>query len=348
MEFDFPKQTYSFSTRAYSFDSIIQYYYQNKIDTDLDCQRGLVWTDDQKQDLIDTIVRRERIPEFHTIKEDYESIFHFADGKQRITNSISFLTNQLKWLKSNASPEFFDIFGKRSYIYFRDLNTAWQNAILNSELQFAIYKNMTPRATTILFRKLNNGTSLSNFAKGLAQNISIKKYFLDPIMRHPVCNTIFTPKMIEKDDAELLFVRAYVLMKTYDENNKEHKNIDLTPENISQYYLDVEIASDEEIGKWIKELEKYQNIILSYLDRLNTFENTFTDSLRTTKNFPLLFAMYFTYIYNFNDKQFNKIYKDLNKKTAASIVGSGADYSVRNVQKYMNYIYHWLAMEKAA
>lgn len=345
---EIPKPTYSFSTRAYSFDSMVQYYYQNKLDTELDCQRGLVWTDKQKQDLIDTIVRRERIPEFHTIKEDYESIFHFADGKQRITNSIDFLTNKLKWTKADASPEFESVFGRKNYIYFKDLTTNWQNSILNSELQFAIYKNMTPRAITILFRKLNSGTSLSNFAKGLAQNISVKKYFLDPIMRHPVCTKIFTPKMLEKDDAELLFVRAYALMKTYDEANKHHINIDLTPDDITQYYLDVEKASDEEIGKWIKELEKYQKIILSYLDRLNTFENTFTDSLRTTKNFPLLFAMYFTYMNNYNDIEFNKLYKALNKMTAASIVSSGADYGKTNVGKYMNYINHWLAMEKAA
>ena len=343
-----PKPTYTYSTKQYALDQIITYYNQNKIDTDLDCQRGLVWTMDQKQDFIDTLVRRERIPEFHVIKEDYESIFHFADGKQRISTSIEFLTNKLKWLKSKASPEFEDLFAKKQFILFKDLPVEWQNAILNNELQFACYKDMTPRSTTILFRKLNSGTSLSSFAKGLASHISMKKYFLDPIMRHPICKKIFSESMLNKDDAELIFVRTYLLMKTYDSHNKAHFSIDLRPPSLENYYLDIESATDEEIGQWIKELEKYTNIILSLLDRLNTFENTFENSLETAKSFPLLFAMYFTYIRGYSDEEFEALYRKLNDTTGASIVGAGADYSASKITIYMNYIYHWEAMRKAA
>ena len=303
---------------------------------------------DQKQDFIDTLVRRERIPEFHVIKEDYESIFHFADGKQRISTSIEFLTNKLKWLKSKASPEFEDLFAKKQFILFKDLPVEWQNAILNNELQFACYKDMTPRSTTILFRKLNSGTSLSSFAKGLASHISMKKYFLDPIMRHPICKKIFSESMLNKDDAELIFVRTYLLMKTYDSHNEAHVSIDLRPPSLENYYLDIESATDEEIGQWIKELEKYTNIILSLLDRLNTFENTFENSLETAKSFPLLFAMYFTYIRGYSDEEFEALYRKLNDTTGASIVGAGADYSASKITIYMNYIYHWEAMRKAA
>lgn len=342
-----PKPTYTYSTKQYALDQIISYYNQNKIDTDLDCQRGLVWTPEQKQDFIDTLVRRERIPEFHVIKEDYESIFHFADGKQRISTSIDFLTNKLKWFKSKASDEFKDLFGKRAFIYFKDLPEEWRNAILNNELQFACYKDMTPRSITILFRKLNSGTSLSSFAKGLASHISVKKYFLDPLMRHPVCNKIFSESMINKDDAELIFIRTYLLMKTYDKH-KGHVSIDLRPPSLENYYLDVENATDEEVGQWIRELEKYTIIINSFLDRLNTFENTLANPLETSKSFPLLFAMYFSYIRNYNDEDFEALYRMLNNTTGASIVGAGADYSSSKITMYMNYIYHWEAMRRAA
>lgn len=343
-----PKPTYTYSTKQYALDQIISYYNQNKIDTDLDCQRGLVWTPDQKQDFIDTLVRRERIPEFHVIKEDYESIFHFADGKQRISTSIDFLTNKLKWFKSKASDEFNELFGKRTFIYFKNLPEEWRNAILNNELQFACYKDMTPRSITILFRKLNSGTSLSSFAKGLASHISVKKYFLDPIMRHPICEKIFSESMLNKDDAELIFVRTYLLMKTYDAHKKNHVSIDLRPPSLETYYLDVECATDEEIGQWIKELEKYTTIILSLLDRLNTFDNSPENSLETSKSFPLLFAMYFTYMRGYNDEEFEMLYRKLNDTTSASIVGAGADYSASKITIYMNYIYHWEAMRKAA
>ena len=342
-----PKPTYTYSTKLYALDQIITYYNQNKIDTDLDCQRGLVWTENQKQDFIDTLIRRERIPEFHVIKEDYESIFHFADGKQRITTSIDFLTNKLKWLKSKASPDFKDIFKGKSSLYFQDLPIEWRNAILNNELQFACYKDMDAKSTTILFRKLNNGTSLSSFAKGLASHISIKRYFLDKIMRHPACNIIFTQSMIDKDDAEQLFVRLYILMKNYDLNNKKHINVDLTPPKLEDYYLDVETANDETIGKWVQELEKYTNIISNLLDRFNTFDNK-NNSLQTSKGFPLLFAMYFTYIRDYNDIDFESLYKYLNNKKASDIVGAGADYSASKIKLYMDYVYAWESIRKAA
>ena len=339
-----PKPTYTYSTKQYALDQIITYYNQNKIDTDLDCQRGLVWTSNQKQDFIDTLVRRERIPEFHVIKEDYESIFHFADGKQRISTSIDFLTNQLKWLKSNAAPEFRELFDRKQFIYFKDLPLEWQNAVLNNELQFACYKDMTPRSITTLFRKLNSGTSLSTFAKGLASHISVKKYFLDSIINHPVCKKIFSESMLNKDDAELIFVRAYLLMKTYDNNNKIHQSIDLRPPALEENYLDVESATDEEIGQWFKELEKYKNVILSMLDRLNTFENL----CETSKSFPLLFAMYFTYMRGYSDQEFEALYNALNATTAASIVGAGADYSTNKITTYMKYVYNWEIKQKAA
>ena len=336
------KPTYSFSTKTYALDQIINFYKNNKIDTNLDCQRGLVWTDDQKQGLIDTLIRRERVPEFHVIKEDYESIFHFADGKQRITTTIDFLTNKLKWLKSKSSPDIFPLFKNSQWLYFKDLPEDWQNAILNSEFQFACYKDMTPKGITVLFRKLNSGTSLSSFAKGLAANITVKQYFLDPLMAHPVCSKIFSESMINKDDAEQVFIRLFALLSTFDKNEKKHLNIDLRPTALETYYLNIENASNEEAGEWIKKLEKYTKIIRSMLDRLNTFEDNEENPLRTSKSFPLLFAMYYTYMLNLNDNQFDKLYRFLNLSRASDIVGAGADYSASKIKIYINYIDNWV------
>lgn len=334
-----PKQTYTYTTKQFAIDQIIGYYNANRIDTDLDCQRRLVWTDQQKQDLIDTLIRRERIPEFHVIQEDYENIFHFADGKQRITTTLDFTNNKLKWYKSYASPEFYELFTHNlTFLYFKDLPKEWQNAILNSTLQFACYKDMTPKATTILFRKLNSGSSLSNFAKGLSSHITIKQYFLDGLIRHPVCDKIFSEAMINKDDAEQIFIRAYLLMKAYDESGHLQRSLDLRAGNLETYYLDVESASDEQIGQYLQELNKYYDIIKSFLDRLNTFEDTIEHPLRTKKNFPLLFTLYYTYIYNYNDTNFELLYRTLNQLQAYTIVGAGADYSESNIKTYMSYI----------
>ena len=96
---DIPLSTYSFKNVGYNLESILLFYQSNRIDTDLDCQRGYVWTSEQKQQLIDTLINRERIPEFHVIKEADEAIFHFADGKQRVTTILNFLSGKLSWEK---------------------------------------------------------------------------------------------------------------------------------------------------------------------------------------------------------------------------------------------------------
>ena len=77
------QSTYTFKNVNYALDQILAFAQAARIDTDLECQRGYVWTSYQKQQLIDTLMNRERIPEFHVIKEDDESIFHYADGKCR-------------------------------------------------------------------------------------------------------------------------------------------------------------------------------------------------------------------------------------------------------------------------
>ena len=86
---DIPISTYNFKNIDYDLEQILSFFKSNRIDTDLDCQRGYVWTSEQKQQLIDTLINRERIPEFHVIKEMEESIYHFADGKQRITTILN-------------------------------------------------------------------------------------------------------------------------------------------------------------------------------------------------------------------------------------------------------------------
>ena len=54
---DIPLSTYSFKNVGYNLESILLFYQSNRIDTDLDCHRGYVWTSEQKQQLIDTLIK---------------------------------------------------------------------------------------------------------------------------------------------------------------------------------------------------------------------------------------------------------------------------------------------------
>lgn len=329
-----PKPTYNTEHTSYNLEQILLFHQTNRIDTDLECQRGYVWTSSQKQQLIDTLMNRESIPEFHVIKEEEESIFHYADGKQRITTILHFLTDQLAWEKSQAHPMFHELFEKKNKLYFKELPQNFQNMILNIVVHSRQYSNMTPASITKLFRKLNNGTNLGNFQKGLAKNISIKQYFLDKLMNHPVIPKIFSQSKIEKGDAEQVLIRLMILMKNYDEDKPIA--CDLTPDYLENYYLDLETATEEETLLWIKQLSHYQSIIKRYLDWLNTNDNNINLKLKST--YPFLFSIFFSYKNNFNEDLLKLLYEELRETTAAQIVGNGADYGTTKIKKYLNYI----------
>ena len=330
---DIPLSTYNFKNVGYNLESILLFYQSNRIDTDLDCQRGYVWTSEQKQQLIDTLINRERIPEFHVIKEADEAIFHFADGKQRITTILKFLSGELNWEKGQADPKFKELFNKANKLSFTDLPENFQNMILNTELSFACYSNMTPASTTKLFRKLNSGTALGEFQKGLAENITIKQYFLNSLMSHPVIQKIFSVSKIEKGNAEQALIRLMILMKNLDDNIQ--LECDLTPPNLKHYYLNLETATEEESYQWIHILDIYQKKIKKYLDWLNTYTNL---NLTTRSDYVFLFSIFFTYKNNGDEEYLKMIFETLNGINAGTIVGSGSDYSKTNIKKYIDYI----------
>lgn len=331
---EIPKSTYTFTNSNYALEQILAFAQAERIDTELDCQRGYVWTSEQKQQLIDTLVNRERIPEFHVIKEADESIFHFADGKQRVTTIIKFLTGELAWEKSQAHPLFHELFGKKYKIYFSELPKNFQNMILNTQISLALYSNMTPASTTKLFRKLNSGTALGEFQKGLAENITIKKDFLNELMDHPVINRIFSTSQIESGDAEQALIRIMILMRNLDTNRSIE--CDLTPKGLPKHYLDLENATQEESDAWIRQLREYKDKIKKYLDWLNTGNDEINLRLRSTYVFT--FSIFFAYKENFTEDMLKALYDELNRIRASYIVGSGADYGPTNVKKYLNFI----------
>lgn len=329
---EIPKQTYQYKNVNYDLEQILAFYQTNRIDTNLDCQRGYVWTPEQKQQLIDTLVFRERIPEFHVIKEAEESIFHYADGKQRITTIINFLTDELPWERSQADPTFRELFNKKSKLKFSELPDNFRYMILSTQIPMACYSNMTPASTTKLFRKLNSGTSLGEFQKGLAENISIKQYFLNDLMLHSVIPKIFSKSKIEKGNAEQALIRIMILMEKFD--NGESFECSLRPPDLSKYYLDLEKATEAESWAYVEKLQHYKGIIKKFLDQLNTSNI----NLLTRSDYVLLFSVFYAYKDKLSEDGMKILYEELNSTNATAIAGSGADYSSVNIKKFLKYV----------
>lgn len=90
MTFDFRKMT---------VESILSQMYFFGIDMEPDYQRGYVWTDEDKEKLIDSIFKGIEIGKIALIKRDYSQdlMYEVLDGKQRIGALIDFVTDRFQY-----------------------------------------------------------------------------------------------------------------------------------------------------------------------------------------------------------------------------------------------------------
>ena len=75
-------------------------------------------------------------------------------------------------------------------------------------------------------------------------------------------------------------------------------------------------------------------IIITFSSLSMTTGSNFVEGIKLIFTFSLFFA----YKENFDEDALKVLYEDLCKTSAASIVGSGADYSTTNVKRYLNFI----------
>lgn len=342
-----PEATYTYKTQTMAIDFFENRYDKNLIDLKLNCQRGFVWDEAREQNLIDTLVHQEMIPEFHAIKEENESTYHFADGKQRTHTIIGFLKGDIPWKKKYAKKDCLPLFeeAKTNKLYFESLPDKWKNVIWSHNLNINIYNDMDEKKITELFQKLNAGKSLSAFAKVLANNITIKLHFLDEIMEHPMLPKLFSSSAIQGDSVQEALTFTMLLMKAFDENNKIEIPLDLRPsfllENSTagKYVPNIsdESYTPQQALEWKNKLLYYKKIILEFLDYL--YENrTKWDSRIIFNNYPpFVMSFYFSYTRNLSFKNFMILLDNSRAIKTADVVGNGADFSKNNVAKWMKF-----------
>lgn len=129
---------------------------KNKLRFDLAIQRNEVWTNDQKSNLIHSILYGYPIPPVMVQETDDDYIW-FLDGKQRLTTIISFLNDE--WALTKNTPEVygFTIAGHK----FSDLTEDMQDTIYDETITLIKLKNMTDEERDEMFIRWNSGTGLS-------------------------------------------------------------------------------------------------------------------------------------------------------------------------------------------
>ena len=224
------------------------------IDTNMDMQRQYVWTSMQEQELIDSLLLNVRIPEFHSLIEGEK--WKVCDGKQRFTCIFNFLENKIPFFKNTSREELKFLFpDKINKLYFKDFDSAIQSDILNTDITVATYSNLTREEQIILFRKINNGTALSNLAKGLSSYYYMRTDYSYFILDLPCFKNSKFSNM-DQEDLECAIIRMLILIA-------KDAPVDLQQQYLEKYYSDF-----ENINYIVKQRER----VLAVFDKIKNLE----------------------------------------------------------------------------
>ena len=239
---EFDALHYDFSQKCSATTSRLYFLWNEHshghVNTDLDIQRSYQWTSAQEQEMWDSLLLNVRIPEFHAIMDSLT--YNICDGKQRFTCLFRILNNAIPYYRNSARSACQWIFeavatedpktGKKkipTMIYFSDLPEELRANIFNITITIVQYCNLTREEQIMLFRKINNGTALSDFAKGLAEFFYMRTDYSQYILKH---RHFLAPSFMDKneEDIEKTLIRALLLCT--------QKNVGLQPTDMTKYY----------------------------------------------------------------------------------------------------------------
>lgn len=224
----------------------------------MDIQRKYVWTSEREQEMWDTLLLNVRIPEFHCILQG--RIRNICDGKQRLTCIFKILRNEIPYKRSTARNECLWLFEyaakqKKSnslpyVITFNQLPQEIQDNIATKTINITRYFNLTRDEEIMLFRKINNGMALSDFAKGMASYYYMRKDFTDILINDSNLSTL-SVSTVNDEHLETILVRALILCS-------HNEAINLQPNHLEFFYQEYK---DERI------IKEWANIFCQLLDR---------------------------------------------------------------------------------
>ena len=228
---------------------------------------GEQWNQTQKSLLVHSILANYPIPNIYILREDSEQVddkgkpifnFYVLDGKQRLTNILSFIDGEYP-LDDNIpnifiEDEEYEIGGK----YFCDLPELVQYELTRFKFEIVTFEDCTNDDVETIFFRLNNSTALtkSQIAKSkvgvdMAEFINMilgSRFFTES------CN--FSRAQLKSEDPQRVLFQSMMLMD--DVHNPDFELKDFSENTILEYATSIKGAySDEQ-----------QEIIMNTVDYL--------------------------------------------------------------------------------
>lgn len=238
-------------------------YERNKLTFDNAVQRSFVWKntarDNRMSMLIDSMMRGLPVPPMYcncVYTTPQDKVYDFIDGKQRITTAVSFLKDEFA-LKNIPVFEMedgttIDLNGKK----FSELPEDFQDAVKTYSFTVYYYENMEQEDVEEMFRRLNNGKSLT--AIELTRVAVTSKRQIKELASHPLFAKALKERSLAGYAHEDIVMKSLVLL------NSDKK--DLSTRHVREFLSDNEITDDQ------------KGLLGSCLDRILNICNSLEES----------------------------------------------------------------------
>ena len=204
-------------------------YDKGNLSFDNAVQRSFVWKNTSKDNrmsiLIDSMMRGLPIPAMYCncIFEDIKNkTYDFLDGKQRTTTIVKFLNDEFPLINIPTFEDEDGIEHDFNGLTFSQLPEDMRDTIKTYSITVYYYENMEQEDAEEMFRRLNNGKSLT--AIELTRANAVSKTEISQLAKHEMFNIALSEKSIAAYANEDVVIKTWILLYST-KKSFETKNI---------------------------------------------------------------------------------------------------------------------------
>lgn len=230
--------------KGISIKSLYNMYYEDipEVDFSDDMQRGEVWSNTRKSLYIHSILLKitdAQSPFIAGVRElpNGNTLLKIFDGKQRGTTIIHYIDGDFALTGLTNEPDIYlngepvKLQGKR----FKQLPPKLQSWILDTTLNISIMENATPEQESLIFRRLNNGKSMSKF--DIARSYKQGMEDIKELTNHELFNVMLTSTERKALKQQEIIIRSWIALFEESPN--------LTPAHVNEVMKVLSIDTDE-------------------------------------------------------------------------------------------------------
>ena len=185
----------------------------NNVTFDNAVQRTLVWTNDQKSLLIDSLLNGYPVPQMYANKDSETKVLDMLDGKQRSNALLEYLNDEFDLTEivsdtTTDSGEEVSVEGMK----FSELPQELQDRIYDFTINIVVYDDMSDDEISEVFRRLNNGKALSAIELTRVKAKSLQT--IQEIGQNAIFTHALSEKALAKYGQEEIVMKAYALLFT--------------------------------------------------------------------------------------------------------------------------------------